>query len=120
TSTVGVNVDSLPYMRELARRRSSGYSASNTAPICAGSPSRASASSLVMSVSDTPLPLSLVPFPFRRGGTLAATMRGGNHGGARRRLHAIAGVAGQRPDPGLRVAGIRGAAAGGQPPLARR
>src|SRR3546814_5315148 len=41
-----VNVDSLPYMRELARRRSSGYSASNTAPSCAGSPSRASASNL--------------------------------------------------------------------------
>src|SRR5690606_11189491 len=54
TSTVGVNVDSLPYMRELARRRSSGYSASNTTPSCAGSPSRASASNLVISVSDTP------------------------------------------------------------------
>src|SRR3546814_13020907 len=48
-----LNVDSLPYMRELARRRSSGYSASNTAPSCAGSPSRASASNLVLSVSDT-------------------------------------------------------------------
>src|SRR5690606_4349974 len=61
TSTVGVNVDSLPYMRELARRRSSGYSASNTAPSCAGSPSRASASNLVMSVSDTPLSPRPVP-----------------------------------------------------------
>src|SRR3546814_14063091 len=29
TSTDGVNVDSLPYMRELARRRSSGYSRSD-------------------------------------------------------------------------------------------
>src|SRR5690606_38854540 len=36
TSTVGVNVASLPYKRELARRSSSGYSASNTAPRCPG------------------------------------------------------------------------------------
>src|SRR3546814_20051408 len=52
TCALPVNVDSLPYMRELASRRSSGYSASNTAPSCADSPLRASASDPVMSVSD--------------------------------------------------------------------
>src|SRR5690606_94805 len=51
TSTVGVIVASLPSIRELASRRSSGYSASNTAPSWPGCPSRASASSRVMSGS---------------------------------------------------------------------